>query len=67
MKGNSDKSHLLLNTWTSSTTNMKEKKPESEKLFEVTIDYKLNLKNICQKYVTKPAKNLMLLHAFLHI
>ena len=25
------------------------------------------MKNICQRYLTKPAKNLMLLHAFLYI
>ena len=70
MKANSDKSHLLLSTSTSSTANINGyiiKNSGSEKLLGVTIDYKVNLKNICQRYVIKPAKNLMLLHAFLHI
>ena len=66
MKANSDKSHLLLSTSTSSTANINGdtiKNYEPEKLLGVTIDYK----NICQRYVIKPAKNFMLLHAFLYI
>ena len=66
MKGNSDKSHLVLSTSTSSTANINGdtiKNCEPEKLLGVTIDYK----NICQRYVIKPAKNFMLLHAFLYI
>ena len=45
MKANSDKSHLLLSTSTSSTANINGdiiKNSESEKLLWVTIDYKLN-------------------------
>ena len=46
MKANSDKSHLLLSTSTSSTANINgdiiTKNSESEKLLAVTIDHKLN-------------------------
>ena len=70
MKANSDKSHLLLSRSTSSTANINGdiiKNSESEKHLGVTIDYKLNFEEHFQRYVIKPAKNLMLLHAFLHI
>ena len=56
MKANSDKSHLLLSTSTSSTANINGdiiKNSESEKLLVVTIDYKLNvgehLSKLCDK------------------
>ena len=56
MKANSDKSHLLLSTSTSSTANINGdiiKNSESEKLLGVTIDYKLNfdehLSQVCDK------------------
>ena len=56
MKANSDKSHLLLSTSTSSTANINGdiiKNSESEKLLGVMIDYKLNfeehLSKVCDK------------------
>ena len=56
MKANSDKSHLLLRSSTSSTANINGdiiKNSESEKLLVVTIDYKLNvgehLSKLCDK------------------
>ena len=56
IKANSDKSHLLLITSTSSTGNIDGdiiKNSESEKLLGVTIDYKLNfeehLSKVCGK------------------
>ena len=70
MKANSDKSHLLLSTSRSSTVNINGdiiKNSDSEKLIGVTIYYKLNLEEHLSKVVIKSAKNLMLLHAFLHI
>ena len=51
MKGNSDKSHLVLSTSTSSTANINGdtiKSYESEKLLGVMIDYK-NLSKVCDK------------------
>ena len=60
MKANSDKSHLLLSTSTSSTANINGdiiKNSESEKLQGVTIDYKLNfeehLSKVCEKACQK--------------
>ena len=60
MKANSDKSHLLLSTSTSSTANINGdiiKNSESEKLLGVTIDYKLNfeehLSKLCDKTCQK--------------
>ena len=53
MKANSDKSHLLLSTSTSSTANINGdiiKNSESEKLLGVTIDYKLNF----EEHLSKP-------------
>ena len=70
MKANSDKSHLLLSTSTSSTANINGdiiKNSESEKLLGVTIDYKLNLEEHLSKVCDKVSQKLiMLLHAFLH-
>ena len=60
MKANSDKSHLLISTSTSSTANINGdiiKNSESEKLLVVTIDYKLNfeehLSKVCDKVSQK--------------
>ena len=60
MKTNSDKSHLLLSTSTSSTAkiNGNVKYSESEKLLKVTIDYKLNFKEHLLKECDKASQKL---------
>ena len=61
MKANSDKSHLLLSTSTSSTANINGdiiKNSESEKLLGVTIDYKLNFEEHLSKVCDKASQKL---------
>ena len=61
MKANSDKSHLLLSTSTSSTANINGdiiKNSESEKLLGVTIDYKLNFEEHLTKVCDKASQKL---------
>ena len=61
MKANSDKSHLLLSTSTSSTANINGdiiKNSESEKLLVVTIDYKLNFEEHLSKVCDKSSQKL---------
>ena len=63
MKANSDKSHLLLSTSTSSTTNINGdiiKNSESELLLGVTIDYKLNIEEYLRKVCDKASQKLNL-------
>ena len=71
MKANSDKSHLLLSTSTSSTANIIGdiiKNSESEKRLGVTIDYKLNFEKHLSKVCDKASQTLhAFLHAFFHI
>ena len=64
MKTNSDKSHLLLSTSTSSTANINGdiiKNSESEKLLGVTIDYKLNFEEHLSKVCDKASQKLKVL------
>ena len=59
MKANSDKSHLLLSTSTSSTANINGdiiKNSESEKFLGVTIDYKLNFEEYLPKVCDKASQ-----------
>ena len=61
MKANSDKSHLLLRSSTSSTANINGdiiKNSESEKLLGVTIDYKLNFEEHLSKVCDKASQKL---------
>ena len=61
MKANSDKSHLLLRSSTSSTANINGdiiKNSESEKLLGVTIDYKLNFEEHLTKVCDKASQKL---------
>ena len=61
MKANSDKSHLLLSTSTSSTANINGdiiKNSESEKLLEATIDYKLNFEEHLSNVFDKASQKL---------
>ena len=61
MKANSDKSHLLLSTSTSSTANINGdiiKNSESEKLLGVTTDYKLNFEEHLTKACDKASQKL---------
>ena len=61
MKANSDKSHLLLSTSTSSTANINGdiiKNSESEKLLGVMIDYKLNFEEHLSKVCDKASQKL---------
>ena len=65
-----NKSHLLLSTPASSTANINGdiQNSESEKPLGVMIDYRLNFaEHLSKRYVIKSDKNVMLLHAFLHI
>ena len=62
MKANSDKIHLLLNTSTSSIASINEdiiKNFESEKLLEVTTDYKLNFEEHLSKVCDKASQKLL--------
>ena len=61
MKANSDKSHLLLSSSTSSTANINGdivKNLESENLLGVTIDYKLNFEEHLSKVCNKASQKL---------
>ena len=61
MKANSDKSHLLLRSSTSSTANINGdiiKNSESEKFLGVTIDYKLNFEEYLSKVCDKASQKL---------
>ena len=59
MKANSDKSHLLLSTSTSSTANINgDIIKNSEKLLGVTIDYKLNFEEHLSKVCDKTGQKL---------
>ena len=60
-KTNSDKSHLLLNTWTSSTANRNGdiiKNSESGKRLGATINYKLNFEENLSKVCDKASQKL---------
>ena len=64
MKANSDKSHLVLSSSTSSTANINGdivKNLESEKLLGVTIDYKLNFEEHLSKVCDKASQKLNVL------
>ena len=61
MKANSDKSHLLLSTSTSSTANINGdiiKNSESEKFLEAAIDYKLNFEEHLSNVFDKASQKL---------
>ena len=65
-----NESHLLLSTSTSSTANKNGdiQNSESEKPLGVMIDYRLNFEeHLSKRYVIKSDKNIMLLHALLHL